>query len=293
MATLAIPKQGQKQEPEEIVERAVDFHGHLGPFLVLGVRMGLIGLRELEVKKGNPKLRVTVMTKPSVPFSCVIDGIQTATKCTVGNRKLKLQDSSGNIATSFQILDEDTVTVTLNPAKQEELHKLVSEQTSLHEVEEIAREVFSLPEEELFEIEKKQSSDLNVAEERLKQRNLALVIAKGGKVVFETSSHGIRGLLGAIEELDEEMKGSSVADRIVGKAAALLCAYAGVVAVFAVTASEKGIQALRDSKILCRFENRVPHILNSKGSDICPFEKLVTNISNPKKAYETIKISCG
>ncbi len=292
MATLAIPKQGQKQEPEEIVERAVDFHGHLGPFLVLGVRMGLIGLRELEVKKGNPKLRVTVMTKPSVPFSCVIDGIQTATKCTVGNRKLKLQDSSGNIATSFQILDEDTVTVTLNPAKQEELQKLVSEQTSLHEVEETARKVYSLPEEELFEIER-QSNDLNIAKERLKQKSLALVIAKGGKVVFETSSHGIRGLLGAIEELDEEMKGSSVADRIVGKAAALLCVYAGVIAVFAVTASEKGIQALRDNKILCQFENRVPHILNSEESDICPFEKLVTNISNPKKAYETIKNSCG
>ena len=134
-----------------------------------------------------------------------------------------------------------------------------------------------------------QANDLNIAKEKLKQKNLALVIAKKGKVIFETSSHGIGGLLRAIEELDKEMKGSSVADKIVGKAAALLCIHAGVFAVFAVTASEKGIQALKDNNVSCQLENRVPHILNSKRSDICPFEKLVINISNPKEAYEKLR----
>lgn len=134
-----------------------------------------------------------------------------------------------------------------------------------------------------------QANDLNIAKEKLKQKNLALVIAKKGKVVFETSSHGIGGLLRAIEELDKEMKGSSVADKIVGKAAALLCIHAGVFAVFAVTASEKGIQALKDNNVLCQFENTVSHILNSKRSDICPFEKLVIAISNPKEAYEKLR----
>ena len=134
-----------------------------------------------------------------------------------------------------------------------------------------------------------QPNDLNIAKEKLKQKNLALVIAKRGRVIFETSSHGIDGLMKAIEELDKEMKGSAVADKIVGKAAALLCVYTGVVAVFAVTASEKGIQVLKDNNVLCRFESKVPHILNSQRSDICPFEKLVINISNPKKAYEKLR----
>ncbi len=133
------------------------------------------------------------------------------------------------------------------------------------------------------------ANDLNTAKERLKQKNLALVIAKNGRVVFETSSHGIGGLLRAIEELDKEMKGSSVADKVVGKAAALLCVHAGVFAVFAVTASEKGIQVLKDNKVLCQFENRVPCILNSGRSEICPFEKLVVNIANPREAYERLR----
>ena len=134
-----------------------------------------------------------------------------------------------------------------------------------------------------------QASDLNIAKERLKQKNLALAIAKKGEVIFETSAHSIGGLLRAMEELEKEMKGSSAADKIVGKAAALLCVHAGVFAVFAVTASEEGIQALKDGNVLCQFENRVPRILNSKRSDICPFEKLVIHISNPKEAYEKLR----
>ncbi|UCB61543.1 MAG: formylmethanofuran dehydrogenase, partial [Candidatus Bathyarchaeota archaeon] len=39
----------RKQELEDVIERAMEFHGHLGPFLVIGVRMALIGMRELEV----------------------------------------------------------------------------------------------------------------------------------------------------------------------------------------------------------------------------------------------------
>ncbi len=151
---MALPKQEQKQELEEILEKAVDFHGHLGPFLVLGIRMGFAGLRELRVERGNPKLHVTVMTKPSVPFSCVIDGIQAATKCTIGNRKMRLRNSPKNVAAKFQILEGKIVTVTLNPAKQDELKKLLSKHAGFQEMEKIARKVCSMPEKELFKVKK-------------------------------------------------------------------------------------------------------------------------------------------
>ena len=154
METLTVPRQRQKQEFGEILEKAVNFHGHLGPFLVLGIRMGFIGLRELRVERGNPKLRVTVMTKPSVPFSCVIDGIQAATLCTVGNRKLRLRNSTKSILAKFQILEGNKVTITLNLAKQEELKQRLSKLTSPQEMERIARNASSMPEKELFEVKK-------------------------------------------------------------------------------------------------------------------------------------------
>lgn len=134
-----------------------------------------------------------------------------------------------------------------------------------------------------------QVEDLEIAKEKLKQENLALVVAKNGKVIFATDSHGIGGLLRAIQELENGMKGSSVADKILGKAAALLCVYAEVARVFAITASERGIQALEDNKVFYRFENTVPYILDSQRRSMCPFERLVIEISNPKEAYERLK----
>lgn len=140
---------------EDVIESAVKFHGHLGPFLVIGVRMALIGMRELEAKKGAPKLRVVVMVKPSVPFSCVIDGIQAATSCTIGNRKLRLRNSPKKVAAKFQILDGDMITITLNSTKQEELKELLSRNASFREMEKIALNIASMSERELFKVKKK------------------------------------------------------------------------------------------------------------------------------------------
>jgi len=136
-------------------------------------------------------------------------------------------------------------------------------------------------------------ADLNLAKQRLKLKDLALVIAKNGKVLFETELHGISGLLNAIEQHKKTMQGSSVADKILGRAAALLFAYSGVVAAFAVTASSGGIQVLKDHKIFLEYEKRVPSILNYEKIDVCPFEKLTANILNPQEAYKVLKGRCG
>jgi formylmethanofuran dehydrogenase subunit E len=132
------------------IKRAEEFHGHLGPFLVIGVRMGLIGVRELEVKKNSEKLRVTAMLRHQVPFSCVVDGIQVATKCTIGNRKLKLIDSP-EIAAEFELQEGDKVTVTVNPTTFNRLRgSLLSENVPPEEVWKLAQMVASMLEEELF-----------------------------------------------------------------------------------------------------------------------------------------------
>ena len=152
MVTL---EQDKIRELDVILNRAEEFHGHLGPFLVLGVRMGLIGVRELEAKGNQEKLRVTAMLRNSVPFSCVIDGIQVATKCTIGNKKLRLRSSSG-IAAKFKLQRGEQVTVTVNSASFDKLkRKLLAENVPLEEVRQLAQIVASMPEEELFIIRRK------------------------------------------------------------------------------------------------------------------------------------------
>lgn len=135
-----------------IIKRAKDFHGHLGPFLVIGVRMGLIGVRELGVKGREEELRVTAMLRYSVPFSCIIDGIQVATKCTIGNKRLKLKHKSSQIAAKFELQDEEKeVNVLVNPVAFQELKsQLLAQDLPPEEVRRLAHVIASMPEEELF-----------------------------------------------------------------------------------------------------------------------------------------------
>lgn len=86
----------------ELLDRLRDFHGHLGPFAMLGYRAGLLALREL----GLPShfgLRTTVRCPDGPPPSCFVDGVQYSTGCTLGKRNIEFIPS-----------DEVSVTVTGN-----------------------------------------------------------------------------------------------------------------------------------------------------------------------------------
>jgi len=131
--------------------------------------------------------------------------------------------------------------------------------------------------------------DLELAKLRLKERDLTLVIVKEGKVIFETKSQGIGGFLQAIKKLGKKLVASSVADKIVGAAAAMLCVYSGASSVFAVTISKEGVRVLENNNTIYQFENRVPNILNHDKTDICPFEKLAIASKDPKEAYTKLK----
>jgi len=133
--------------------------------------------------------------------------------------------------------------------------------------------------------------DLEIAKNLLKKNKDSLVIVKRGKVLFETSSPGIRGLLTAVEEIGKELKGAAVADKIVGEAAAQVCAYSRVIRVFATTLSQCGKDVLDKNHIRYEYENIVPHILNSMKTNLCPFEKLVSGSKSPEEAFKRLKQS--
>jgi formylmethanofuran dehydrogenase subunit E len=139
-------------ELTNLIEKGAEFHGHLGPFLVLGIRIGLIGLRELGAQRKFGQINVTAKLKLSVPFSCLIDGIQIVTKCTVGNRMLKLENSQQGMAVDFRLRNSDkALTVHISPEIVRYLMNKFSERVSN---EELAWKIASLPESQLFTIEK-------------------------------------------------------------------------------------------------------------------------------------------
>jgi hypothetical protein len=131
--------------------------------------------------------------------------------------------------------------------------------------------------------------NLQTAKKRLSEKNLTLSIVKDGEVIFENASHGIYGFLEAIEKLGHRLKGASVADRVAGKAIALLCVYAEVKEVYAVTLSKGAKSVFEKYAVYHEWENLVENILQIDKTKICPFEKLAAEISNPKEAYTKLK----
>jgi len=134
-----------------------------------------------------------------------------------------------------------------------------------------------------------ENQDLELAKLKLIEEDLSLVMVKKGKVIFETNKQGISGFLQAIEKLDKNLVAASAADKIVGVAAAMLCVYAGVASVFALTISEEGIRVLEDNNIACLFEKKVSNILNRSKTDVCPFEKLAMDSGTVEEAYVKLK----
>src|SRR3972149_579250 len=74
---------------QELVEYSSSLHGHLCAGQILGVRMAMVGCREIDIEepRGWKKLIVYVEID-----RCATDAIQAVTGCSLGKRTLKFLD---------------------------------------------------------------------------------------------------------------------------------------------------------------------------------------------------------
>lgn len=132
-------------------------------------------------------------------------------------------------------------------------------------------------------------NDLETAKTQLIQNHLTLIFIKNNNILFKTKSHRISGFLTAIQELGRKLEDASVADKVVGRAVALLCAYARIKAIYAETLSMKAVDVLEKAGVTYEWKGIVDTILDTNKNDVCPFEKTAAQISSPKDAYEKFK----
>ena len=128
-------------------------------------------------------------------------------------------------------------------------------------------------------------TDLQIAKSNLPGHTICL--CKDGKCLY-SESRGIAPIMNFIGE-GADLSGYSVADTVVGKAAALLFVKCGIKSVFAKTLSEYGKKILEFYGINCEYEVLAEKIINRAGTDICPMEKAVLNTGDPEEAYLILK----
>lgn len=74
-------------------DEAVKFHGHPGPFLAWGYRAALLAVKKLEPKDHRDMFCMAIIPL-QLPYSCILDGIQSGSPCTLGKLNLKVVPGS-------------------------------------------------------------------------------------------------------------------------------------------------------------------------------------------------------
>ena len=119
------------------------FHGHLGVYVTLGLRMGAIGKRRFGHYKG---LIATVRTKPEPPMRCVLDGIQFSSGCTMGKGNIALEEAS-EPAVTFE-KEGHRLRIVLKPGWRERIEREMSKEKEVEQ----SLFYFEIPEAEVFEV---------------------------------------------------------------------------------------------------------------------------------------------
>ena len=105
--------------------------------------------------------------------------------------------------------------------------------------------------------------------------------------VLTSKKSGIAPLLERCEDASE-LAGMCAADRIVGKAAAMLLTLFRVRAVYGAVMSQAALDFLSAQGIPARYGTLVPVIMNRSGDAPCPMEQAVEPLSDPAEAPKAL-----
>ncbi len=126
--------------PDELVALR-RFHGHLGPYVVLGYMMGRLGRDRFP-----DRISAVVFSGTRRPLSCLVDGIQFSSCCTLGKGNISVREE-GRVRAEFAG-EDGSLTLELQPGIKERIDSDVTKENE----ETIALDLYSLPTSSLFSI---------------------------------------------------------------------------------------------------------------------------------------------
>lgn len=123
--------------------------------------------------------------------------------------------------------------------------------------------------------------NLELARETLENEDLSFVLVNDMEVKEKFSEKGLKTLAKIYKNNKEILEGSYVADKVIGKAAAIFLVAGNILEVYAKLISEEAIEILKGEDIKIVYSEKVEKILNNDMTDLCPMEKLSEGVSDP------------
>ena len=132
------------------------------------------------------------------------------------------------------------------------------------------------------------AADLELARALLIANKEATLVAVRGDEIRVFTERGVKPLLKMVAD-GCSLKGFSVADKVVGKAPALLYAVLGPNAVFSPVMSWTARAVLLAAGIATSYDQLVPHISNRANTGQCPMDSSVEDVWEPYEAVGVLQ----
>lgn len=113
-------------------------------------------------------------------------------------------------------------------------------------------------------------------------RPWSFVLIKKGKLIYRSKKQGLAPLVFCLKYKKNILHGAIVYDKIIGRAAACLIIYGKAKKVMTPVISQSAITIFKKHEIPAEYIKITGKILNKKGDDQCPMEKM----SSGKSAKE-------
>ena len=141
------------QAPDDWWEEIKHMHGHVGPWNVLGWRIGQAALREFDTKWGWHELDIICYVPLKTPYSCIADGLVIGTGNTLGRLDIRLAEVAclDLIQVCMKRKDNTGPVIIFKPLMAYLRH---IDAPKLEELEKLSRECGDINESELFEIKR-------------------------------------------------------------------------------------------------------------------------------------------
>lgn len=123
----------------------------------------------------------------------------------------------------------------------------------------------------------------------LEKEQKSCVILSGNGLVRVSDAIGIKPLMAELRADKNAFQNAVIADKVVGKAAALLAVSGKADAVFGIVMSDGAVSVLEKYQIPFAFEKRVPYIENRTKDGMCPMEQTVQSMEDPKEAFAALE----
>jgi len=130
---------------------------------------------------------------------------------------------------------------------------------------------------------------INKAHVALDHGKKTLVVVQGVTFARRCENHGLYPLLDLVDD-HPDMEDAVIGDRLIGRAAALLCALLKPRAVFGLAVSDAALEILEANGVLATWKETVPFIVE-KGELSVPSraDVLVADVTDPQQAYELLR----